>query len=37
MVGDVRGFYHIPIKYVGARYTPKNPLPERFEDGDTRG
>jgi len=37
MMGDVRGFHHSLIRYVGARYTPKNPLPECFEDGETRG
>jgi len=35
-VGDERGFHHIPIRYVGAKYSPKNPLPECFEDGETR-
>jgi hypothetical protein len=37
MVGDVRGFPLSPIRYVGARYVPKNPLPECFEDGVIRG
>ena len=32
MVGDVRGFHHSLMRYVGARYVPKNPLPQIFSD-----